>query len=161
MSCKRITEVFAILLLGAVAFGHLYMCSTMEGSTLNAFQLMRPIEEGTYQFYHNFKGRISDISQGQHELSLRPSQKITNETIVANGKSYRSILEGVLDYKPIDIKAGKLVITKRINRSTSFSALACLIVSDAIGRDAAKRLMQFLPNSLTNDLILTATKGEI
>ena len=161
MSCKRIAEVFAILLLSAVAFGHLYMCSTMEGSTLNAFQLMMPIEPGTYQFYHDFEGRRSDISQGQHALSFRPSQKITNEAIVANGKSYRSILEGALDYKPIDIKTGKLVLTKRINQSKSFSALARLIVSDASGRVAAKRFMQFLPNSLTNDLILTATKGEI
>ena len=133
----------------------------MEGSTLNAFQLMRPIEQGTYQFFHDFKRRISDSSQGQYALSFRRSQKINNEAIITNGKSYRSILEGALDYKPIEIKTVKLVITKRINRSKSYSALACLIVSDASGRNAAKRLMQFLPNNLTEDLILTATKGEI
>ena len=161
MLCKLIAGVFAILLLGAVAFESLYTCSTIESSTLNTFQLMRPIEQGTYHFFHDFKGQISDSSQGQHALSFSPSQKINNEVIVANGKSYRSILEGVLDYKPIDIKTGKLVITKRINRSESYSALACLIMSDASGRNAAKRLMQFLPNNLTEDLILTATKGEI
>ena len=94
-------------------------------------------------------------------MSFSPSQKVTNAAIIANGKSYRSVLEGTVDYKLIHIKTGKPVITKRINGFKSYSALASSIVSNASGRDAAKRVIQCLSNNLTKNLILTATKREI
>ena len=161
MSCKRIAGLFAILLLRAVAFETVYTRSRTESSTRNVFQLMRPIKQSACQFSHDFKGRTSNGSQGRHALSFSPSQKVTNAAIIANGKSYRSVLEGSVDYKLIHIKAGKPAITKRINGSKIYSALASSIVSDASGRDAAKRLIQYLSNNLTKNLILTAMKGVI
>ena len=128
----------------------------MENSTRNVFQLMRPIKQGACQVFQAFKGRTSNSSKGQHALSFSPSQKVTNVAIIANGKSYRSVLEGSVDYKLIHIKAGKPAITERINGSKIYSALASSIVSDASGRDAAKRLIQYLSNNLIKNLILTA-----
>ena len=122
---------------------------------------MTPDEQGTYKFSHDFKGRISDSSQKQNVLSFNASQKKTNEAIVTNGKAYRSILEDALDYKLIRIKTSRLVITKRNDGSKSYYAFTSSFVNDASGQDTTKRFMQFISDNLTNDLNLTATKGEI
>ena len=128
---------------------------------LNAFQLMMPIEQRACEVFHDFKGQNSDSSQGQSALSFSPFKKTTNTAIIANGKSYKSILEGALDYKLIHIKKGKPVITKKINEFKIYSALASSIVTNASGRDAAKRLIQYLSNNPIKNLILTATKRKI
>ena len=161
MSCKRTAGLFAILLLGAVAFETVYTRSRTESSTRNAFQLMRPIEQGACQVFNDFKGRNSDSPQGQPALSFGLYKKKNNAAIIANGKSYKSILEGALDYKLFHINTGEPVIKMRNNGSKSYSASAFSIVSDAAWRDATKRLIQYIFNNLRKNLILEAKKREI
>ena len=161
MSCKRITGLLAILLVVTVAFEPLHTRSRTGISTRNAFQIMAPTEQGTYQFFHDLMGWIFDSYHWKHALFLSTSQKTTNAAIAANGKSHRNILEGALEYKMTLIKAGELLIKKRNNGFKSYSALTSSIADDASRRYAAKRLMQILSDKLTDNLILTATKREI
>ena len=161
MLCNRIVGFFSILLLGAVPFKPLFTRSRIGASSRSIFQLMTLVELSTYKFFQDFKGRISDSSKRQNALSLSTSQKTTNPAIATNGKSYRSVLGGTVDYKLFHIRTGKPEKTKRINGSKSYSTLASSIVINASGRDAAKRLIQYLSSNLTNNLILTAMKWEI
>ena len=161
MLCNRIVGFFSILLLGAVPFKPLFTRSRMGASSRSIFQLMTLVELNTYKFFQDFKGRISDSSKRQNALSLSTSQKTTNPAIATNGKSYRSILDGALDYKLIRIKTGRLVIKKKNDRPKSYFAFASSVVNDASGQDAIKQLMQFVSENLTDELKPRVTKGGI
>ncbi|MEK9735383.1 MAG: hypothetical protein VW297_13385 [Paracoccaceae bacterium] len=72
---KRIIGFWALLLLGACGFEPVYAPSTSTNSVRNNFDLSAPTDRGTYQFYHNLKGQISDNPQAQYALSHIPSPK--------------------------------------------------------------------------------------
>ena len=158
---KQISGLFALLLLNACGFEPAYISSNTGESITNTFDLMAPTDRGTYQFYHNLKGQISDNPEGRYALSYSISQNTTNAAIDADGKSHRSLLKGALDYKITRKTTGKTVTKNTIFGFTSYSALASSVASDASGRDATKRLMKILSDNLVHDLMLAAAKGKI
>tara|TARA_B100001057_G_scaffold487403_1_gene570091 strand:+ start:2815 stop:3303 length:489 start_codon:yes stop_codon:yes gene_type:complete len=158
---KRISTLFALLLLGACGFEPAYTSSTTAASIRDAFVLKAPTDRGSYQFYHNLKRQVSDNRLGRYVLSYSISTNTTNAAIDADGRSHRSILKGKLSYKITLKKTGEMVKSNEINVFTSYSALASSVASDASGRDATKRLMKILSDQLVDDLLLAAAKGEI
>jgi LPS-assembly lipoprotein len=105
---KRIIGFWALLLLGACGFEPVYAPSTSTNSVRNNFDLSAPTDRGTYQFYHNLMGQISDNPQAQYALSYIISQSATNAATDADGKSHRGVLKGSLAYR----------ITRKINGET-------------------------------------------
>ena len=158
---KRISWLLALLLLSACGFKPAYTSSTTAASIRNTFDLMAPSDRGSYQFYHNLKGQISDNRLGRYTLSYSISKNTTNAAIDADGRSHRSILKGKLSYRITRKKTGETVKSNKIKGFTSYSALASSVASDASGRDATKRLMKILSDQLVDDLLLAAAKGEI
>ncbi len=159
--CRQISGLFALLLLSACGFEPAYVSTNAGKSIRNNFDLMAPTDRGTYQFYHDLKGQISDNPQGKYALSYSISKNTTNAAIDADGRSHRSLLKGALDYKITSKTTGDTVTKNRIVGFTSYSALASSVASNASGRDATKRLMKILSDNLVDDLMLAAAKGEI
>ena len=158
---KRIIGFWALLLLGACGFEPVYAQSTSTNSVRNNFDLSAPTDRGTYQFYHNLKGQISDNPQAQYALSYTISQSATNAATDADGKSHRGVLKGSLEYRITRKINGETVKTGKVKGFTSYSALASSVASDAAGRDATKRLMKILSDNLVDELIMVTAKGEI
>ena len=158
---KRIIGFWALLLLGACGFEPVYAQSTSTNSVRNNFDLSAPTDRGTYQFYHNLKGQISDNPQAQYALSYTISQSATNSATDADGKSHRGVLKGSLAYRITRKINGETVKTGDVKGFTSYSALASSVASDAAGRDATKRLMKILSDNLVDELMMVAAKGEI
>ena len=158
---KRIIGFWALLLLGACGFEPVYATSTSTNSVRNNFDLSAPTDRGTYQFYHNLRGQISDNPQAQYALSYTISQSATNAATDADGKSHRGVLKGSLAYRITRKINGQTVKTGNVKWLTSYSALASSVASDAAGRDATKRLMKILSDNLVDELMMVAAKGEI
>ena len=158
---KRIIGFWALLLLGACGFEPVYAQSTSTNSVRNNFDLLAPTDRGTYQFYHNLKGQISDNPQAQYALSYTISQSATNAATDADGKSHRGVLKGSLAYRITGKINGETVKTGNVKGFTSYSALASSVASDAAGRDATIRLMKILSDNLVDELMMVAAKGEI
>ncbi|MEK9643470.1 MAG: hypothetical protein VW122_12980 [Paracoccaceae bacterium] len=158
---KRIIGFWARLLLGACGFEPVYAPSTSTNSVRNNFDLSAPTDRGTYQFYHNLEGQISDNPQAQYALAYTISQSATNAATDADGKSHRGVLKGSLAYRITRKINGETVKTGKVKGFTSYSALASSVASDAAGRDATKRLMKILSDNLVDELMMVATKGEI
>jgi len=158
---KRIIGFWALLLLGACGFEPVYAPSTSTNSVRNNFDLSAPTDRGTYQFYHNLKGQISDNPQAQYALSYTISQSATNAATDADGKSHRGVLKGSLAYRITRKINGETVKTGNVKGFTSYPALASSVASDAAGRDATKRLMKILSDNLVDELMMVAAKGEI
>ena len=158
---KRIIGFWALLLLGACGFEPVYAQSTSTNSVRNNFDLSAPTDRGTYQFYHNLKGQISDNPQAQYALSYTISQSATNAATDADGKSHRGVLKGSLAYRITGKINGETVKTGNVKGFTSYSALASSVASDAAGRDSTKRLMKILSDNLVDELMMVAAKGEM
>ena len=158
---KRIIGFWALLLLGACGFEPVYAQSTSTNSVRNNFDLLAPTDRGTYQFYHNLKGQISDNPQAQYALSYTISQSATNAATDADGKSHRGVLKGSLAYRITRKINGQTVKTGNVKGFTSYSALASSVASDAAGRDSTKRLMKILSDNLVDELMMVAAKGEM
>jgi len=158
---KRIIGFWVLLLLGACGFEPVYAPSTSTNSVRNNFDLSAPTDRGTYQFYHNLKGQISDNPQAQYALSYTISQSATNAATDADGKSHRGVLKGSLAYRITRKINGETVKTGNVKGFTSYSELASSVTSDAAGCDATKRLMKILSDNLVDELMMVAAKGEI
>ena len=158
---KRIIGFWALLLLGACGFEPVYAPPTSTNSVRNNFDLSAATDRGTYQFYHNLKGQISDNPQAQYALSYTISQSATTAATDADGKSHRGVLKEPLAYRITRKINGQTVKTENVKGFTSYSALASSVASDAAGRDATKRLMKILSDNLVDELMMVAAKGEM
>ena len=158
---KRIIGFWALLLLGACGFEPVYAPSTSTNSVRSNFDLSAPTDRGTYQFYLNLKGQISDNPQAQYALAYTISQSATNAATDADGKSHRGVLKESLAYRITRKINGDTLKTRNVKGFTSYSALASSVASDAAGRDAKKRLMKILSDNLVDELMMVAAKGEI
>ena len=158
---KRIIGFWALLLLGACGFEPVYAQSTSTNSVRNNFDLSAPTDRGTYQFYHNLKGQISDKPQAQYALSYTISQSATNAATDADGKSHRGLLKGSLACRTTRKITSETVKTGNVKGFTSYSALASSVASDAAGRVSTKRLMKILSDHLVDELMMVAAKGEM
>ena len=159
--CKRFIGFWALLLRGACGFETVYAPSTSTNSVRNNFDLSAPTDRGTYQFYHNLKGQISDNPQAQYALSYTISQSATNAAKDADGKSDRGVLTGSIAYRITQKINGETMKTGSVKGFTSYSTLASSVVRDAAGRDATKRLMKILSDNLVDELTMVAAKGEM
>ncbi len=158
---KRIIGFWALLLLGACGFEPVYAPSTSTNSVRSNFDLSAPTDRGTYQFYLNLKGQISDNPQAQYALAYTISLSATNAATDADGKSHRGVLKEPLAYRITRKINGDTLKTRKVKGFTSYSALASSVASDAAGRDATKRLMKTLLDNLVDELMMVAAKGEI
>ena len=158
---KQIIGFWALLLLGACGFEPVYATSTSTNSVRNNFDLSAPTDRGTYEFYHNLKGQISDNPQAQYALSYTIFQSATNPATDADGKSQRGVLKGSLAYRITRKINGQTVKTGNVKWLTSYSALASSVASDAAGCDSTKRLMKILSDNLVDELMMVAAKGEM
>ena len=158
---KRIIGFWALLLLGACRFEPVYAPSASTNSVRNNFDLSAPTDRGTYQFYHNLKGKISDNPQAKYALAYTIFQSATNAATDADGKSHRGALMGSLAYRITRKINGQTVKTGNVKGFTSYSALASSVASDAAGRVSTKRLMKILSDHLVDELMMVAAKGEI
>ena len=158
---KRIIGFWALLLLGACRFEPVYAPSASTNSVRNNFDLSAPTDRGTYEFYHNLKGQISDNPQAQYALSYTIFQSATNAATDADGKSHRGELKGSLANRITRKINGQTVKTGNVKGFTSYSALASSVASDAAGRDFTKRLMKILSDNLVDELMMVAAKGEM
>ena len=158
---KRIIGFWALLLLGACGFKPVYATSTSTNSVRNNFDLSAPTDRGTYEFYHNLKGQISDKPQALYALSYTIFQRATNAATYADGKSHREVLKGSLAYRITRKINGQTVKTGNVKGFTSYSALASSVASDAAGRVSTKRLMKILSDHLVDELMMVAAKGEM
>ena len=127
----------------------------------NNFDLSAPTDRGTYQFYHNLKGQISDNPQAKYALAYTISQSATNAATDADGKSHRGALMGSLAYRITRKINGETVKTGMLKGLQAILHWPHLLQAMPLGAMHKKRLMKILSDNLVDELIMVAAKGEI
>lgn len=149
----RRTALLGLLALSGCGFAPVYGTGGQGTALRGRVSVVDPADEEGFALYNRLKDRLGAVSVIEYELAA--SMQISEEEVgfLPDGEISRVNVIGRVDWTLTELASDQQVLDGRAQSFTSYSATSTTVATTIAQRDARRRLMVILADSIVADLL--------